>query len=82
MRAVLGASVDEPALSLRTRRAATPTSKDSDMTDPRIIRLRIELYAAAQTLKGDDLKAFTDLVREIAYTLDLELSPAEMAKIA
>jgi hypothetical protein len=50
--------------------------------DSRILRLRVELYAAAQLLKGDDLKAFTDLIREVAYTLDLELTPAELARIA
>ena len=52
------------------------------MTDPRILRLRVELYTAAQTLKGDDLKAFTDLIREIAFALELELTPAEQARIA
>lgn len=52
------------------------------MTDPRLIRLRVELYAAAQTLKGDDLAYFVDLIRGIAVALDLELTPAEMAKIA
>jgi hypothetical protein len=52
------------------------------MTDPRLIRLRVELYAAAQTLKGEDLAYFTDLIREIAVALGLELQPSEMAKIA
>ncbi len=52
------------------------------MTDPRIIRLRVELYTATQTLKGDDLREFTNLIREIAATPDLELTPAEMARIA
>lgn len=52
------------------------------MTDPRLIRLRVELYTAAQTLKGDHLKAFTDLIREVAYSLDLELTPAELGRIA
>lgn len=51
------------------------------MTDPRILRLRIELYTAAQTLNGDDLKEFTDLIREIAMLLGLEISPAEMERI-
>ena len=51
------------------------------MTDPRIIRLRVELHTAAQQLKGDDLKAFTDLIREVAAMLDLELSPAELRRI-
>jgi hypothetical protein len=33
-------------------------------------------------LKGDDLKLFTDLIREIAFTLDLELTPAEVGRIS
>lgn len=41
------------------------------MTDPRILRLRVELYTAAQTLKGDDLAAFTELIKEIAQLLEL-----------
>lgn len=51
------------------------------MPDLRIIRLRVELYAAAQLLKGDDLLEFTDLIREIAAQLNLELTPAEMRRI-
>jgi hypothetical protein len=41
------------------------------MTDPRLIRLRVELYTAAQTLKGDAQREFTDLIREIAMVLEL-----------
>lgn len=35
------------------------------MTDPRLIHLRMELYAAAQTLKGEDLEEFWKLIDEI-----------------
>jgi len=35
------------------------------MPDPRLIRLRLELYTAAQTLKGDDAKYFWTLIDEI-----------------
>jgi hypothetical protein len=51
------------------------------MTDPRILRLRVELYHAAQLLKGDDLREFTDLIREIAAMINIELTPAEIARI-
>lgn len=39
------------------------------MTDPRILRLRIELYAAAQQLRGEDLAAFTTLIGEVGQAL-------------
>lgn len=39
--------------------------------DQRLIRLRVELYGAAQILKGDDLKEFTALIREIAAILNV-----------
>lgn len=51
------------------------------MTDPRILRLRVELYTAAQQLKGDDMREFTHLIREIAMVLRLELTDAEIARI-
>ena len=35
------------------------------MIDQRILRLRLELYTAAQTLKGDDAKEFWALIAEI-----------------
>ena len=34
--------------------------------DPRLFRLRIELYTAAQSLEGEDAEAFWALIREIA----------------
>jgi len=43
--------------------------------DHRLMRLRVELYTAAQALKGDDLKSFTDLIREIAMVLDIVRIP-------
>lgn len=33
--------------------------------DPRLLRLRAELYAAAQTLHGEDAKEFWRLIEEI-----------------
>lgn len=41
--------------------------------DPRLLRLRVELYTAAQTLKGADLDYFVELVREINVVLDSQL---------
>jgi len=42
------------------------------MTDEeKLIVLRIQLYAAAQTLKGEQLAALTELIREIAAVLDI-----------
>ena len=35
------------------------------MSDPRLLRLRMELYAAAQTLRGEDANDFWDLITEI-----------------
>ena len=32
--------------------------------DPRLFRLRIELYTAAQSLRGEDAEAFWTLIRE------------------
>lgn len=45
------------------------------MSDPRLIRMRVELYAAAQMLKGEDLAEFTKLIREIAEFLEIAISP-------
>lgn len=43
-----------------------------------LVRLRVELYSAAQMLKGDDLATFTELIREIATVLELlPLMPME-----
>lgn len=36
-----------------------------------LMRFRVELYAAAQLFKGDDLKEFTALIREIAAVLNV-----------
>ena len=33
--------------------------------DPRLLRLRVELYTAAQVLKGEDAAAFWQLIDEI-----------------
>ncbi len=41
--------------------------------DPRLVRLRVELYTAAQTLKGESRDCFVELVREINVVLDAEL---------
>lgn len=38
------------------------------MTDMRIFRLRIELYTAAQTLKGEDADVFWALLEEVLST--------------
>jgi hypothetical protein len=37
--------------------------------------MRVELYAAAQMLKGEDLAEFTKLIREIAEFLEIAISP-------
>lgn len=39
--------------------------------DPRLTRLRVELFTAAQTLKGEDLKYFHELVRDVAAICDI-----------
>ena len=36
------------------------------MMDKRLFRLRIELWTAAQVLKGEDLDAFWSMIRELA----------------
>lgn len=33
--------------------------------DPRLIRLRMELFTAAQTLKGEDAKEFWQLINDV-----------------
>ena len=38
------------------------------MTDPRLLRLRVELYTAAQSLTGEDAAEFWRLIDEIATT--------------
>jgi hypothetical protein len=43
------------------------------MDDPRLTRLRIELYTAAQTLKGEDAKEFWKLIDEILMLAPLEV---------
>lgn len=40
-----------------------------------VYRLRVELYTAAQVMKGEDLDAFKELIREIAMVLDLSVPP-------
>ncbi len=40
--------------------------------DPRLLRLRVELFTALQTLKGEDLKYFNELVRDIGQCVELE----------
>lgn len=42
-------------------------------TDPRIVRLRVELYTAAQTLKGNELENFKALIGEIASMVGQDL---------
>lgn len=39
-------------------------------TSELVMMWRIELYAAAQLLKGQDLADFTELIREISQVLD------------
>ena len=38
-----------------------------------LARLRVELFTAAQTLKGDDLATLRELVRDIAQVLDFDV---------
>ena len=45
--------------------------------DIALMKLRVELYGAAQMLKGDALDEFKQLVREIAIVLDLNKQPCE-----
>jgi hypothetical protein len=47
----------------------------ADTNDPRLLRLRVELYTAAQICKGEDLEYFKDLVREVHQVLDLDGGP-------
>lgn len=35
------------------------------MSDPRLLRLRVELFTAAQMLKGEDLLEFWTLIDEL-----------------
>ena len=42
--------------------------------DPRLMRLRVELFTALQTLKGEDLEYFKDLVRDIALCGDIDVT--------
>lgn len=37
----------------------------------KVLLLRVQLYAAAQLFKGEDLAAFTELIREIAMLLEI-----------
>jgi len=39
--------------------------------EEKLMLLRVQLYAAAQTLKGADLEAFRALIREMAVVLDI-----------
>jgi len=42
------------------------------MTDQeKILLLRVQLYAAAQMLNGQDLRDFEELISEIVHVLDL-----------
>lgn len=42
------------------------------MTDPRIIRLRVELFTAAQTLQGENLAEFTAMIGDVARVVAIE----------
>jgi hypothetical protein len=42
------------------------------VSDPRLTRLRVELYAAAQLLKGEDLAEFRTLIAEVYGVLELD----------
>lgn len=46
------------------------------MGDPRLVLLRVELYTAAQILKGEDLAEFQQLIGEIHDILGFEASRA------
>jgi hypothetical protein len=63
-----------PNLSLRIVARA---DGEAVSIDPRIYRLRVELFTAAQTLKGDDLQAFVELIRDISVVLDANLQGLE-----
>lgn len=45
------------------------------MADQRLFRLRIELYAAAQTLQGDDAKEFWALLEEVVSLKEALTAP-------
>lgn len=45
--------------------------------DPRLLRLRVELYTAAQTLKGDNLVYLSELMHELSVVLDAEMEGRE-----
>lgn len=43
--------------------------------DPRLIRLRVELFTAQQTCKGADLEFFNETVEMLVQTMDIEPKP-------
>jgi hypothetical protein len=45
--------------------------------EEKLALLRIQLYGAAQLLKGEHLVAFAELIREIAMVLDVTAAPPE-----
>ena len=52
------------------------------MTDPRLLRLRVELYTAAQMLTGEDAEEFWKLIHEIVTleTLQRKIAAQEQAQ--
>lgn len=46
---------------------------DRFLINQQLMRFRIELYAAAQILSGDDLKQFKKLIKEINGLLNIKL---------
>lgn len=51
-----------------------------DQVDHALVRLRVELYTAAQLLKGSQLEEFKQLIREMTQVLDLATTPAPRAQ--
>lgn len=49
--------------------------------DVALMKLRIELYGAAQLLKGDALEELKKLIREIYMVLDLDGGPKTLTDL-
>ncbi len=48
-----------------------PMSKSNPLHAAALIRLRVELFGAAQLLKGDDLDDLRTLIADVALILDV-----------
>lgn len=49
--------------------------KNEPNIDPRLMRLRVELFAALQTLKGEDLKYFEETIDEVSQCMTIQAGP-------